>query len=77
MPLFEFVCHECEAEFETLVRTNETPVCPSCSSNRLEKLMSVSASHAGRAGSPLPLAGGCPPPEAGPCSPMCCRLPQN
>lgn len=74
MPLFEFVCQDCETEFELLVGPRERPHCPACESVRLEKLMSTSASRVGQAAG-LPIAGQCPPPEAGPCSPHCCRLP--
>ncbi|MFN8710651.1 MAG: FmdB family zinc ribbon protein [Phycisphaerae bacterium] len=74
MPLFEFHCDACEREFELLVSLKEKPVCPDCGSARLERLMSVSAGHV--AGQRLlPMAGQCPPPEAGPCSPGCCRIP--
>lgn len=73
MPIFEFVCEDCEKQMELLVGRNEIPSCSHCGSQQLEKLISVSA---GRVGGPsLPLASACPPPEAGPCSPGCCRLP--
>lgn len=75
MPLFEYVCHACESEFELLVGPREQARCPSCQSTKLEKLMSTTAARTG-SGAALPLAGQCPPPEAGPCSPHCCRLPQ-
>ncbi|MFN9717726.1 MAG: FmdB family zinc ribbon protein [Planctomycetota bacterium] len=71
MPLFEFYCEECHHQCEQLVGRQEKPVCPKCGSKKLEKLMSASA---GRVASGLPIASNCPPPEAGPCSPHCCRL---
>lgn len=75
MPIFEFYCEDCNREFELLVAVKEQPECPSCQSNRLEKLMSTSAARVS-AGGALPIAGAdCPPPEAGPCRPGCCRLP--
>jgi len=74
MPLYEFVCEDCQHEAELLVGRTERPSCPACGSRRMEKLMSVSAGRI--AGGSLPLASACPPPEAGPCSPHCCRLPQ-
>jgi putative FmdB family regulatory protein len=73
MPLFEFVCQDCESEFELLVGNREMPTCPQCSSKKLEKLMSVTAARTNSPG--LPLTNSCPPPEAGPCGPSCCRLP--
>jgi len=75
MPIFEYTCTECAAEFELLVGIREKPSCPNCGAGKLEKLMSVAAGHV-ISGHPLPLQQGCPPPEAGPCSPHCCRLPQ-
>ncbi|MCB0060607.1 MAG: zinc ribbon domain-containing protein [Caldilineaceae bacterium] len=43
MPLFEFKCVECGTIFEQLVRSTRTPqaiVCPTCRSNKTEKLLS-------------------------------------
>lgn len=37
MPLFTYRCTACENAFESLVRSGETPVCPSCGSEALEK----------------------------------------
>lgn len=75
MPLFEYICEDCNSEFELLVNRSETPACPKCDSKKLDKLISVAAARVPAGGS-LPIAGDCPPPEAGPCSPHCCRLPQ-
>ena len=74
MPIFEYQCQSCESEFELLVSVREKPECPKCDSKDLEKLMSASVGRVA-AGSSLPMAQDCPPPEAGPCSPGCCRLP--
>ncbi|RIK78326.1 MAG: zinc ribbon domain-containing protein [Planctomycetota bacterium] len=46
MPLYEFLCRDCNQEQEQLVRADETPVCESCGSQRLMKLLSVPAAHA-------------------------------
>ena len=43
MPLYEFRCPTCETSFETLVRSDTKPACPSCGQEKLEKLLSVSA----------------------------------
>ncbi len=75
MPLFEYVCEACSHEFELLVGHSEKPHCPKCESAKLEKLMSAASGRVA-AGAALPMASSCPPPEAGPCSPHCCRLPQ-
>jgi len=34
MPIREYACHACGHEFETLVRSAETPVCASCGDPR-------------------------------------------
>jgi len=73
MPLFEFRCPDCTRMSELLVRRDERPACPHCGARRLERLMSAPA--VGGASSPLPIAAGCPPIDAGPCGPGCCRLP--
>lgn len=41
MPLFEFKCNGCDAQFESLVRAGDTPACPSCKSQNLERLISL------------------------------------
>ena len=41
MPIFEYVCGECNNRFEMLVRNGTTVECPSCSGTRLEKQLSV------------------------------------
>lgn len=44
MPMFEYHCKGCGAEFETLVRSNgPAPACPACSGADLEKLISTPA----------------------------------
>lgn len=40
MPLYEYSCRKCNHEFETLVRTGDTPACPECGGEDLEKLLS-------------------------------------
>lgn len=41
MPLFEYECRECGKHFEALVTEARRPMCPSCKSENLEKLVSV------------------------------------
>jgi len=44
MPIFEYHCQGCGADFETLVRPNApAPVCPACSGTDFEKLISSPA----------------------------------
>ena len=40
MPIFEYVCNDCNKEFELLVSRDENVNCPSCSSEHLSKLYS-------------------------------------
>jgi putative FmdB family regulatory protein len=43
MPIFEYVCSACNHRFETLVRGEDQPSCPSCDSQHLVKQLSVFA----------------------------------
>ncbi|MDA1160433.1 MAG: zinc ribbon domain-containing protein [Planctomycetota bacterium] len=74
MPIFEYRCEPCTSEFELLIRGDETAACPSCGCSKVERLFSAPATPAVGHGS-LPMAPGCPPASASPCSPSCCRLP--
>lgn len=40
MPLFEYRCDDCGAEFEEIVRGDSKPKCPECESSSLKKLIS-------------------------------------
>jgi putative FmdB family regulatory protein len=40
MPLFDFVCRSCKAEFESLVRAGHPAACPNCGSTDLDKQVS-------------------------------------
>ncbi len=61
MPIFEYRCKDCDKEFETLVMGQERSECPSCSSGKLERLLSTFAAVTGnsRAASAESLGGGC------------------
>lgn len=41
MPIYEYVCKDCDHAFEALVRGKQTPVCESCGSASLERLISM------------------------------------
>ena len=42
MPIFEYHCNACEADFEELVRSSDEKVkCSECGSARITKLMSI------------------------------------
>lgn len=59
MPMFEYACHVCGREFETLVRTGTVPECPACHSTELEKKLSVFATAAPAAEAALAMPGAC------------------
>ena len=40
MPLFEYACTDCGRRFAAFVTASRKPYCPSCQSERLEKLVS-------------------------------------
>jgi putative FmdB family regulatory protein len=43
MPLFEYECRACGNHFEYLTRQDQSPSCPSCAGEDLQKLLSVFA----------------------------------
>jgi len=46
MPIFGYDCKTCGASFQTLVRSGDEPVCPSCGSAQLEQQLSLIATPA-------------------------------
>lgn len=74
MPLFEFRCTACEHDFELLMRAGERAACPHCGAGSVEKLLSETAPPTMANGRSLPMSSACPPSDAPPCSPTCCRL---
>ncbi len=47
MPLYEYTCRGCGAEFEALVRGGAAPACPRCGGSDLEKHFSTFAMRSG------------------------------
>ncbi|TMJ96130.1 MAG: zinc ribbon domain-containing protein [Actinobacteria bacterium] len=46
MPIYEFVCMECESHFEELLGLrDDDPGCPDCGSVRVSRQFSVFAAH--------------------------------
>lgn len=41
MPLYQYTCNDCEADFELLVNRGDKVECPKCESTDLEKLPSM------------------------------------
>ena len=52
MPIYEYVCMECESHFEELVRNGQEPDCPDCSSANVRRQLSVFAMSGGTAEQP-------------------------
>ena len=69
MPLYEYQCKKCDSLVEILVRRDdESPECPECGSQKLEKQLSVAAAPA-VSGAKLPV---CAPSETPTCGrPQC------
>ena len=62
MPIYGYDCNTCGHEFETLVRSSDTPQCPACGSVDLKKQLSLIASPAKGATDAAPIScggGGC------------------
>ena len=59
MPIFEYVCKECQHQFEALVYGKEKAACPKCQSKRLEPQLSVFAVSAKGNSAPTMSAGPC------------------
>ena len=57
MPIYEYVCKECQHQFEALVYGKEKAECPKCQSRKLEPQLSVFAVSA-KSGSPSPMTAG-------------------
>ncbi len=50
MPIYEYICLDCESAFELLIRGDEKPQCPSCGKKRVSKQLSVTAAPQASAG---------------------------
>ena len=60
MPIYEYVCMECESHFEELVRSADQAVaCPDCSAENVVKQFSVFAAHGTAAQPSFGGGGGC------------------
>ena len=44
MPIYAYACRDCGGSFQTLVRSDETPECPTCESADLGRQLSLIAS---------------------------------
>ena len=51
MPIYEYRCTKCGADFEEIVGTNDpAPACPACHSAKTEKLLSKACFRSGSCG---------------------------
>jgi putative FmdB family regulatory protein len=48
MPIFEYICGNCEHRFETIVLGSKTPKCPKCESKKLNQQLSRFAVSGGK-----------------------------
>jgi putative FmdB family regulatory protein len=58
VPIYEYVCMECEAHFEELVRGDQVVACPDCTATKVRKQFSTFAVH-GASSQPSFGGGGC------------------
>jgi putative FmdB family regulatory protein len=65
MPMYEYICADCDHAFEELILADEKPLCPECESPNAEKQFSTFA------------AIGSPKPELGPGPCGTCGDPQG
>jgi putative FmdB family regulatory protein len=72
MPLYEYLCQECNCESELLVNASQEPTCPECGSAKLTKLLSVVAAPS-RNGATDSLRDM----PQGPCGSSCACFPSN
>jgi putative FmdB family regulatory protein len=56
MPIFEYRCESCGHKFETILFGEQTPQCPKCHTEKLEKQLSTFAVNA-KSSSVSPAAG--------------------
>lgn len=56
MPIFEYICKDCQHEFEALVLGKDKVECPKCHSKKLAPQLSVFA--AGKSNAANPASGG-------------------
>lgn len=59
MPIFEYICQECQHEFEALVFGKDKAACPKCQSRKLAPQLSVFAVSAKSGVSPSMSASPC------------------
>ena len=59
MPIYEYICEECQHEFEALVLGKDKAACPKCHSKKLQPQLSVFAVSAKGGSSTAASSGAC------------------
>jgi len=59
MPIFEYICKDCNRQFEAVVQGSNSASCPGCSGSNLEQQLSRFAVGSGSAKSASPSMGPC------------------
>lgn len=59
MPIYEYICRDCDRHFEAIVTPSRPAACPSCQGDDLEKQHSVFAVSAKGDTSPSRTVGAC------------------
>ena len=59
MPIFEYICKQCEHSFEVLVYGNEQAECPKCHSRKLVPQLSTFAVSSKSSTGAMPAVGPC------------------
>jgi putative FmdB family regulatory protein len=59
MPIFEYICKQCDHQFEALVYREQKAECPKCHGAKLAPQLSVFAVSAKAGPSAAPSGGGC------------------
>ncbi len=59
MPIFEYICKECQHQFEALVLGRDKAKCPKCQSHKLTPRLSVFAVSAKGSAAASPASGAC------------------
>jgi len=73
MPIFEYICRDCQRPFEQIVPRHNSPAdCPHCSSANVDKQLSVFAVSGRSSGQPEFTDSGCG--HCGAAQPGMCRM---
>lgn len=59
MPIFEYICQECDHHFEAIVMGNKKAVCPKCESKRLSQQLSSFAVGGEKSAESISSGGAC------------------